>query len=76
MMQHIRFHLISQRDFFDLFRQVKSKIISPEAAVSPGVTNYSPNFRGGTYAVIISMYLLSQIAMIICFMKRILNGEA
>ncbi|MEE9680101.1 hypothetical protein V4842_17535 [Pseudomonas moraviensis] len=36
-----------QEDFFDFFRAVKSKSISPKAAVYPGVTSHSPSFQVG-----------------------------
>ncbi|MEE3636350.1 hypothetical protein UIA24_19150 [Pseudomonas sp. AL 58] len=36
-----------QEDFFDFFRAIKSKSISPKAAVYPGVTSHSPSFQVG-----------------------------
>jgi hypothetical protein len=36
-----------QKDFFEFFRQVKSRSISPKAAVYPGVINYSSSFHIG-----------------------------
>lgn len=36
-----------QEDFFDFFRAVKSKSISPKAAVYPGITSHSPSFQVG-----------------------------
>lgn len=36
-----------QRDFFDFFRQIKSKDISPKAAIYPGITTLSPSFHVG-----------------------------
>lgn len=36
-----------QEDFFDFFRAVKTKTISPKAAVYPGVTSHSPSFQVG-----------------------------
>ncbi|GMG83999.1 hypothetical protein LNKW23_32130 [Paralimibaculum aggregatum] len=36
-----------QEDFFDFFREIKSKRISPKAAVYPGVTSHSPSFHVG-----------------------------
>ena len=36
-----------QKDFFEFFRQVKSRSISPKAAVYPGVINYSSSFHVG-----------------------------
>lgn len=36
-----------QRDFFDFFRKIKSRTISPKAAIYPGVTNFAPTFNVG-----------------------------
>ncbi len=36
-----------QEDFFDFFRAVKTKSISPKAAVYPGITSHSPSFQVG-----------------------------
>lgn len=36
-----------QEDFFDLFRAIKSKIISPKAAIYPGITSHSASFHVG-----------------------------
>ncbi|WP_143514947.1 hypothetical protein [Pseudomonas mosselii] len=36
-----------QEDFFDFFRAIKSKSISPKAAVYPGVTSHSASFQVG-----------------------------
>ncbi|TBZ27489.1 hypothetical protein [Rhizobium leguminosarum] len=36
-----------QEDFFDFFRGVKSRTISPKAAVYPGITSHSPSFHVG-----------------------------
>lgn len=36
-----------QEDFFDLFRAIKSKNISPKAAIYPGITTHSANFHVG-----------------------------
>ncbi|MFD2867380.1 hypothetical protein ACFSY7_02550 [Kurthia populi] len=46
-----------QRDFFEFFRKVKGKKISPKAAVYPGVTNYSANFHVGHDAEEINVWL-------------------
>ena len=64
-----------QRDFFDFFRQVKSKIISPKAAIYPGVTNYSPNFHVGHDAELIDVLIKPDSDDYLPFMKRILNAR-
>jgi hypothetical protein len=34
-----------QREFFEVFRQLRSRRVSPKAAVYPGITNYSHSFN-------------------------------
>ena len=46
-----------QQDFFEFFREVKTKVISPKAAVYPGVTNYSSSFHIGHDAEEIDVWL-------------------
>ena len=36
-----------QEDFFEFFRQIKSREISPKAAIYPGITTHSPTFHVG-----------------------------
>lgn len=36
-----------QSEFFEVFRQLKTRLIAPKAAVYPGITTYSPNFHVG-----------------------------
>ncbi|MFC6652317.1 hypothetical protein [Paenibacillus rhizoplanae] len=46
-----------QRDFFEFFRTIKSRLISPKAAVYPGVTVYSPTFHVGHDAEEIDVWI-------------------
>lgn len=41
------FSVEQQKDFFELFRKIKSRYISPKAAIYPGVTSFSPTFNVG-----------------------------
>ncbi|WP_421575619.1 hypothetical protein [Stenotrophomonas maltophilia] len=36
-----------QHEFFEIFRQLRTKSVAPKAAVYPGITSYSPNFHIG-----------------------------
>lgn len=36
-----------QREFFEIFREIRSRRVSCKAAVYPGITAYSPNFHVG-----------------------------
>jgi len=64
-----------QRDFFDFFRQVKSKTISPKAAIYPGVTTYSPNFHIGHDAELIDVLIKPDSKEYLDFMKSILSAR-
>jgi hypothetical protein len=46
-----------QRDFFDFFRKIRSRCISPKAAIYPGVTSLSPSFHLGHDAEEIDIWL-------------------
>jgi len=46
-----------QKDFFDLFIQLKSRFISPKAAIYPGITVYSSSFHVGHDAEEIDVWL-------------------
>jgi hypothetical protein len=36
-----------QREFFEIFRELRSRVVSAKAAVYPGITSYSPYFQIG-----------------------------
>lgn len=46
-----------QEDFFEFFRKIKNRSISPKAAIYPGVTSVSPAFHVGHDAEEISAWL-------------------
>lgn len=62
-----------QRDFFDFFRQIKSKLISPKAAIYPGVTIYSPTFHLGHDAEEIDIWLKPNTSTYIPFLVSLLE---
>lgn len=64
-----------QRDFFDFFRQIKSKIISPKAAVYPGVTTYSSSFHVGHDAEQIDVWIKPDRPDYITFMLKVMEGR-
>lgn len=45
-----------QREFFEIFRTLKSPLVSPKAAVYPGITSYSPNFHIGHDAELVEAW--------------------
>ncbi|GAB2513980.1 hypothetical protein GCM10026982_45510 [Nocardiopsis aegyptia] len=45
-----------QREFFEIFRELRSRKISAKAAVYPGITSYSPNFHVGHEAELVESW--------------------
>lgn len=64
-----------QQDFFEFFRQIRRKNISPKAAVYPGVTNYSPSFHIGHDAEEIDVWMRPNNDGYIEFMHSILKSR-
>ncbi|MCP8971339.1 ORC-CDC6 family AAA ATPase [Ectobacillus ponti] len=62
-----------QKDFFEFFRNVKSKRISPKAAIYPGVTTYSANFHVGHDAEEINVWLSVETVGYVEFMYTLLS---
>jgi hypothetical protein len=64
-----------QKDFFDFFRQIKSQVIAPKAAVYPGVTNYSPSFHVGHDAEQIDVWIKPDSDDYLDFMHRLVTAR-
>ena len=62
-----------QEDFFDFFRKIKSRTISPKAAIYPGVTAFSPSFHVGHDAEEISVWLNPSKDNYVVFMENLLR---
>lgn len=45
-----------QREFFEIFRELRSRLVSAKAAVYPGITSYSPNFHVGHEAELVEAW--------------------
>jgi len=45
-----------QREFFEIFRELRSRVVSAKAAVYPGITSYSPNFHVGHEAELVEAW--------------------
>ncbi|MCY6356003.1 hypothetical protein [Clostridium sp. ZS2-4] len=67
------FSVEQQYDFFEFFRQIKSRIISPKAAIYPGITNFSPTFHVGHDAEEIDVWIKPEINNYVQFMLQILE---
>lgn len=64
-----------QKDFFEFFRQIKSKKISPKAAVYPGVINYSSSFHVGHDAEEIDVWVKPNSDGYLEFMHTLLKSR-
>jgi ABC-type arginine transport system ATPase subunit len=50
------FSVQQQREFFEIFRQLRTRAVAPKAAVYPGVTNYSANMHVGHDAEVLEAW--------------------
>ncbi|WP_318496512.1 ORC-CDC6 family AAA ATPase [Photobacterium leiognathi] len=64
-----------QKDFFEFYRQIKSKKISPKAAVYPGVINYSSSFHVGHDAEEIDVWVKPNTEGYLDFMHSLLRSR-
>jgi len=64
-----------QHDFFEFFREIKTKEISPKAAIYPGVTTYSSSFHVGHDAEEIDVWLKPSASGYLDFMHAILQSR-
>lgn len=62
-----------QREFFEIFRQLKSKRISSKAAVYPGITSYSHGFNVGHEAEVLEIWYQPTHENYLPFMRDIAN---
>ncbi|MEY8493537.1 hypothetical protein AALC16_11070 [Lachnospiraceae bacterium 29-91] len=62
-----------QKDFFEFFRKIKSREISPKAAIYPGVTNFSASFHVGHDAEEIDVWIRVTDDDYIEFMTKLLQ---
>ena len=60
-----------QEDFFEFFRQVKSRYIAPKAAIYPGITAHSPTFHVGHDAEQIDVWIRPDRAGYVEFMRTL-----
>jgi hypothetical protein len=67
------FSSLQQREFFEIFRNLKSRTISPKAAVYPGMTSYSPNFHLGHDAELIEAWYKPEEENYLDTMKELLQ---
>lgn len=62
-----------QYDFFEFFRNIKSREISPKAAIYPGVTNFSASFHVGHDAEEIDVWIKVTDDKYLEFMTKLLQ---
>jgi hypothetical protein len=58
-----------QEDFFEFFREIKSREISPKAAIYPGITAHSPTFHVGHDAEQIDIWVRPDRRAYVDFMR-------
>lgn len=64
-----------QEDFFEFFRKVKTRAISPKAAIYPGVTAFSPSFHVGHDAEEIDIWINPKGENYLGFMSSLLKSR-
>lgn len=67
------FSVEQQREFFEVFRQLRSRDLSPKAAVYPGVTNYSKGFQLGHEAELVQAWYEPEGDQYLEMMKSVIN---
>jgi hypothetical protein len=67
------FSTSQQKDFFELFRKIRSKYVCPKAAIYPGITNLSSSFHIGHDAEEINIWLDPTESNYLPFMKSLLK---
>jgi hypothetical protein len=67
------FSALQQREFFEIFKNLKSRTISTKATVYPGITNYSPNFQIGHDAELIEAWYQPEAENYLETMKALLQ---
>jgi hypothetical protein len=60
-----------QEDFFEFFREIKSREISPKAAIYPGITTHSPTFHVGHDAEQIDAWVRPDRTEYVAFMSSL-----
>lgn len=65
------FSIEQQREFFEIFRQLRSRKISGKAAIYPGITSFSHNFNVGHEAEIVEAWYNPSEEYYIPLMKQI-----
>ncbi|WP_157485657.1 MULTISPECIES: hypothetical protein [unclassified Frigoribacterium] len=60
-----------QREFFEIFSGLRSRVVSSKAAVYPGVTSYTPRFHVGHDAQLIDVWLRPDDVQYLDLMKEI-----
>lgn len=61
-----------QKDFFEIFRELRSRTVAAKAAVYPGVTRYSPHFHVGHEAQVLEAWIQPSGEAFLSTMRRVL----
>lgn len=67
------FSTVQQQEFFEIFRELRSRLVAPKAAVYPGITTYSPHFSIGHEAEQVEAWFLPEHSDYIPTMREIVQ---
>jgi hypothetical protein len=62
-----------QREFFEVFRELRSRRVSGKAAVYPGITSYSPHFHVGHEAELVEAWIRPDEGSYLATMRAIID---
>lgn len=62
-----------QREFFEIFRELRSRVVAAKAAVYPGITSYSPHFHVGHDAELVEAWSRPEDSEFLPMMRDIVN---
>lgn len=65
------FSFRQQREFFEIFRELRSRHVSAKAAIYPGITSFSPNFHVGHEAEVLEAWLYPDTTTFLSTMRDI-----
>lgn len=69
------FSVKQQREFFEVFRELRSREIAAKAAIYPGVTSFSPSFQIGHEAEVVEAWFRPDRPNYLATMRQIANAR-
>lgn len=62
-----------QREFFEIFRELRTRYVAPKAAVYPGITSYSPYLHVGNDAELVEAWFRPEAAEYLTTMRNLVE---